>query len=312
MYVCKRDNHLPRKWYKTSFRLTNNVLTVFSSCVSLVGDELRAGGQAGSGIAPRRRFLAWTVARTQNGWETTDTMHPVVDMRTRQELSVDQPTNFAQGAGIVRGRDWSGEQFDKGSTVCADSTEGHSPNKTNGTMPNGAALNVNNEHIEVDMSLVASQEYSQDVRQLQRRRMMVTSPAKNAFLFAMISFLFLASMAPPASVPSASMAQGTPGSFFGLNRFAAYAEDADAGEDGEANDDFVDPLDGVDLDSVSVMPVSCLRYNNGHMIKFELFENSSNYQCHFNNLGTYVVSVAHYMRAHFNHQAMLKGRDFKL
>jgi len=48
------------------------------------------------------------------------------------------------------------------------------------------------------------------------------------------------------------------------------------------------------------------------MIKFELFENSSNYQCHFNNLGTYVVSVAHYMRAHFNHQAMLKGRDFKL
>lgn len=118
------------------------------------------------------------------------------------------------------------------------------------------------------------------------------------------------------------MEQGTPtSSIFGFNRFAAYAEDADPEDDEEENqvrkyndDDYTDPIESGDIsiDNVSVMPVSCLRYNNGHMIKFELFENSANYQCHFKNLGTYVVSIAHFMRSYFNHQALLKGRNFKL
>lgn len=66
------------------------------------------------------------------------------------------------------------------------------------------------------------------------------------------------------------------------------------------------------FNAVSIMPVSCLNYNSGHMIKFELFENNSSYQCHFKNLGTYVVSVAHYMRAYFNYQYVVNGDDFEL
>ena len=52
--------------------------------------------------------------------------------------------------------------------------------------------------------------------------------------------------------------------------------------------------------------------NNGHMVKFELFESTNNYQCHFKNLGTYVVSIAHFMRAYFNQQALVKGNEFEL
>jgi hypothetical protein len=52
--------------------------------------------------------------------------------------------------------------------------------------------------------------------------------------------------------------------------------------------------------------------NNGHMIKFEMFETDNSYQCHFAQIGTFVVSVAHYMRAYFNYQALEKGRDFSL
>ena len=164
-------------------------------------------------------------------------------------------------------------------------------------------------------------------RSQQRRRTLIgTSPFKNAFLFAVVSFLFLASLVPPSSVPSTSVGeQGTAAtSFFGVFRFAAYAannDDDQAGADDDAEedenqvyqygDDYVDLTD-ISFDEVSVMPVSCLRYNNGHMIKFEFFENSSNYQCHFKNLGTFVVSIGHYMRAYFNHQALVKGRDFKL
>ena len=122
----------------------------------------------------------------------------------------------------------------------------------------------------------------------------------------------------------ASLEQSALTGIFGLNRFAAYAEDADPEDDKDDkdenevrnynDDDFTDPIEAgeISIDDVSVMPVSCLRYNNGHMIKFELFENSSNYQCHFKNLGTYVVSIAHFMRSYFNHQALLKGRNFKL
>ena len=52
--------------------------------------------------------------------------------------------------------------------------------------------------------------------------------------------------------------------------------------------------------------------NNGHMIKFELFESESSYQCHFAQLGTFVVSIAHYMRAYFNYQALVNGNEFEL
>ena len=48
------------------------------------------------------------------------------------------------------------------------------------------------------------------------------------------------------------------------------------------------------------------------MVKFELFESTNNYQCHFKNLGTYVVSIAHFMRAYFNQQALVKGNEFEL
>lgn len=48
------------------------------------------------------------------------------------------------------------------------------------------------------------------------------------------------------------------------------------------------------------------------MIKFDLFETESSYQCHFAQIGTFVVSISHYMRAYFNYQALEHGRDFSL
>ena len=48
------------------------------------------------------------------------------------------------------------------------------------------------------------------------------------------------------------------------------------------------------------------------MIKFQFFEKSSSLNCHFKNMGTYIVSVAHYMRAYFNYQALTHGADFSL
>ena len=48
------------------------------------------------------------------------------------------------------------------------------------------------------------------------------------------------------------------------------------------------------------------------MIKFEMFETDSSYQCHFAQIGTFVVSIAHYMRAYFNYEALEQGRDFSL
>ena len=48
------------------------------------------------------------------------------------------------------------------------------------------------------------------------------------------------------------------------------------------------------------------------MIKFQFFEKSSSLNCHFKNLGTFVVSIAHYMRAYFNYQALTHGNDFSL
>lgn len=65
---------------------------------------------------------------------------------------------------------------------------------------------------------------------------------------------------------------------------------------------------------LSIMPVSCINYNNGHMIKYDFFESNENgnSQCHFNHVGSLVVSIAHFMRAYFNQEALLKGKDFTL
>jgi len=92
-------------------------------------------------------------------------------------------------------------------------------------------------------------------------------------------------------------------------------EDRDSKDE---NDNYEDRLEDFSykgqtgFDAVSIMPVSCLNYNNGHMIKFDLFENNSSYQCHFKNLGTFVVSVAHYMRAYFNYEFVTSGDNFDL
>ena len=55
-----------------------------------------------------------------------------------------------------------------------------------------------------------------------------------------------------------------------------------------------------------------LHSNNGHMIKFELFDSENSYQCHFAQIGTFVVSIAHYMRAYFNYEALVNGQNFEL
>jgi hypothetical protein len=54
------------------------------------------------------------------------------------------------------------------------------------------------------------------------------------------------------------------------------------------------------------------RSNNGHMIKFQLFDSADSYQCHFAEISTFVVSIAHYMRAYFNYEALTQGKDFTL
>lgn len=82
-------------------------------------------------------------------------------------------------------------------------------------------------------------------------------------------------------------------------------------EQGAGDDGFLN-MDNVDFGQVSIMPVSCVNYHNGHMIKFQFFEKSSSLNCHFKNLGTFVVSIAHYMRAYFNYQALTHGNDFQL
>lgn len=48
------------------------------------------------------------------------------------------------------------------------------------------------------------------------------------------------------------------------------------------------------------------------MIKFQLFDSEKSYQCHFAEISTFVVSIAHYMRAYFNYQALEQGKDFQL
>jgi hypothetical protein len=47
------------------------------------------------------------------------------------------------------------------------------------------------------------------------------------------------------------------------------------------------------------------------MIKFDFFD-SSNGQCRVNHIGSFVVSIAHFMRAYFNDRALALGEDFAL
>mmetsp|Transcript_27381 Transcript_27381/g.49367 ORF Transcript_27381/g.49367 Transcript_27381/m.49367 type:complete len:622 (+) Transcript_27381:159-2024(+) len=101
-----------------------------------------------------------------------------------------------------------------------------------------------------------------------------------------------------------------------VNEGANYDDDAvneamAAREEGVGDDGYLDMAD-VDFEEVSIMPVSCVNYHNGHMIKFQFFEKSSSLNCHFKNLGTFVVSISHYMRAYFNYQALMYAEDFGL
>ena len=48
------------------------------------------------------------------------------------------------------------------------------------------------------------------------------------------------------------------------------------------------------------------------MIKFQLFDSAKSYQCHFSEISTFVVSIAHFMRAYFNYQALTMGKNFRL
>ena len=43
-----------------------------------------------------------------------------------------------------------------------------------------------------------------------------------------------------------------------------------------------------------------------------MYETANSYQCHFGEIGTFVVSIAHYMRAYFNYQALIHGNSFTL
>lgn len=52
--------------------------------------------------------------------------------------------------------------------------------------------------------------------------------------------------------------------------------------------------------------------NNGYMIKYTFFDAANRNQCHFNEIGTFIVSIAHYMRANFNHEALLYGTKYTL
>ena len=93
----------------------------------------------------------------------------------------------------------------------------------------------------------------------------------------------------------------------------AAEEEADDWAAREAQDDDLFQWDGgKGFDEVSMMPISCVNYNNGHMIKLQFFDTQNSYQCHFGEIGTFVVSIAHYMRAYFNHQALVMGKEFSL
>ena len=64
--------------------------------------------------------------------------------------------------------------------------------------------------------------------------------------------------------------------------------------------------------SFSLMSYFVASSNNGHFIKFELFDTAKSYQCHFAQLGSFVVSIAHYMRAVYNYRVLAEGQAFAL
>jgi hypothetical protein len=96
----------------------------------------------------------------------------------------------------------------------------------------------------------------------------------------------------------------------------ATAEDGWYQYEGDRNSGYqvetFDWPDGLGFDEVQVLPVSCINYNGGHMIKYELHRSANSYNCHFNELGSFVVSIAHYMRAYFNYLAITNGKYFSL
>ena len=60
-----------------------------------------------------------------------------------------------------------------------------------------------------------------------------------------------------------------------------------------------------------VLPQACISYNTANYIKFNFYADSG-HQCHGNILGTYLISIAHYMHAYFNQQALELGKSFTL
>ena len=52
--------------------------------------------------------------------------------------------------------------------------------------------------------------------------------------------------------------------------------------------------------------------NNGYMMKYAFYDASNRNQCHLNEIGTFIVSIAHYMRAYFNHEALIYGQQYSL
>jgi len=90
-----------------------------------------------------------------------------------------------------------------------------------------------------------------------------------------------------------------------------YADDWVASNK-NVDDDMFHWSDNVGFDGVSIMPLSCINYNNGYMIKYTFFNAANRNQCHFNEIGTFIVSIAHYMRAYFNYEALVSGQNFQL
>jgi len=97
--------------------------------------------------------------------------------------------------------------------------------------------------------------------------------------------------------------------------YVAATDDDNAGDNAyypsTSGDEAVD-LNDTDFVGMSIMPISCVNYNDSHMIKFDMFESENNFQCHANSVGTYVVSISHFMRHYFNYQSLVLGNDFEL
>jgi len=89
--------------------------------------------------------------------------------------------------------------------------------------------------------------------------------------------------------------------------YEATVDDADGGDD----DNCID-LSGDDMDIMHLMPVSCVNYMNGNMIKYEMFTNDNNRKHHSDIRATFVVSISHYMHVYFNYQSRLQCAKFRL